>query len=190
MKIVKLVVAMLTMLSILLLSGCGGTNSTSNKNYEGTWFSIDQKGTISKMVIEKQEKAYLISHTDYTFDYPPNYDRGNFNFGNVKVSVHFIKEERFPKQLLEIKEGTIKLQEDMGIGTLVFKENKFIGKPSPRYKKELTFEKKTDKDLPAIYKTAKETFTKYMSTREKYPIDANRLKFFPSEAENEFKTTK
>lgn len=75
----------------------------------------------------------------------------------------------------------------MGIGTLVFKDNKLIGKPSPRYKEDLTFEKKTEKHLSTIYNTAKETFAKYMSTREKYPIDANRLKFFPSEDESDFK---
>ena len=51
----------------------------------------------------------------------------------------------------------------MGIGTLVFKDNKLIGKPSPRYKEDLTFEKKTEKHLSTIYNTAKETFAKYIS---------------------------
>ena len=186
MKIVKLIVAILTLLSIMLLSGCGGTSSSS-KNYEGTWFSIDSKGTISKIVVEKQEKAYLVSHTDYIFNYPPDFDRGS-SPEHHKALIMLCRKEKFPKQLLQIKEGTIALKESMGTGTLVFKDNKLVGKPSPEYKQELVFEKKTDKDLPNIYKTAEESIIKYLTTREKYPLKRSQLKFI-SEDEGDFKVS-
>lgn len=171
MKNLKLLITLITLLSVAIISGC---SSTSNADYVGKWYAYDSKGNISKLIIEKQEKNFLVTHKDYNFWYQDIFDRKTQPY---IMHVSLIKTTHLENKLLPIKENVLELNERDGQGSLIYKNGKFVGKPNPSYKEELTFEKDMESKPNVIFEKAKQKFEKYISTREKAPQDTKKIKY-------------
>lgn len=192
MKLIKLLLMVFTITSTMLLFGCGSTENNSTKNdYAGIWYAINEQGGIDKITLEKQGESYLVSYKKYFFQYPDIFDNGTYNKNNLTenlIPVRLATKNPIDKKAITIKNNILELPYEDYKCTLTFKNNKLIGKPDEDYKEELIFEKHSVNESKTIYTKAKETFVKYISTREKYPLNKEDLKFTPNKyLKDEFK---
>ena len=192
MKLIKLLLMVFTITSTMLLFGCGSTENNSAKNdYAGIWYAINEQGGIDKITLEKQGESYLVSYKKYFFQYPDIFDNGTYNKSNLTenlIPVRLATKNPIDKKAITIKNNILEVPYEDYKCTLTFKNNKLIGKPDEDYKEELIFEKHSVNESKTIYTKAKETFVKYISTREKYPLNKEDLKFTPNKyLKDEFK---
>lgn len=181
MKIIKLLITILTVLSISLLSACGN-NPISSTDYTGKWVAIDSQGNTSKLTIQKQGERFLVTHKDFHFSTSVNLNSRTIDF---PIFLDLMQENLIENQPVQIKDNILELDEGRaGKGTLIYKDGKFTGKPSSAYSESLTFEKYNPKDSKTIYEKAKEQFEKYMSTKKpaqnpqlfKYMVKEEKIK--------------
>lgn len=189
MKLLKVLFTILVITSLLLIAGCG---SSTKSDYTGNWYGISNQGEINKITLEKQGETYLVSHTKYIFRYPEMFDNGTYTKNNLTeagIPVNLVRKNYVQQQTTNIKDGILQLPQNGYNSTLVFKNNKLTGKPDEDYgEQSITFEKMAPEKSKEIYNKAKETFKKYVSTREKYPIQIEDLKFYPNKyIKDEFK---